>query len=139
MHTHPTIIENGKRKIMSFYNETKGGVDTFKQMCSYYAVGCKTKRWPIYVFYGMINGSVINSWITHSKNQLRIDDSTVPWHKSMQKLAVVLIRPWAEKKLVNASKMSHNLKQVISTVCSIPLLATTAPPGYIMINDSRVP
>ncbi|KAK4322816.1 hypothetical protein Pmani_006481 [Petrolisthes manimaculis] len=28
MHTRPTIMENGKLEIMSFYNETKGGVDT---------------------------------------------------------------------------------------------------------------
>ena len=139
MHTRPTIMENGKPEIMSFYNETRGGVYTFDQMCSYYAVGRKTKRWPKCVFYGMINGGVINSWIIYSENQLRTGGSTMPRRKYMQQLAVALIKPWAEKRLVNTPKMSRNLKKVISTVCDIPLPATAAPPGRIVMNDSRAP
>lgn len=140
MHNCPTIMEDGKPEIMHFYNKIKGGVSTFDQMCPYYTVSHKMNNWPMCVFYGMINGSVkFNSWITHSENQLRAGGSTMPRCKYMQQSAVALIKPWAEKRFVNTPKMSHNLKEVKSTVCDIPLLTTAAPPGHIVMKDSRAP
>lgn len=37
----------GKPNMIHFYNETKGGVDTFDQMCSSISCSRKTNRWPM--------------------------------------------------------------------------------------------
>lgn len=37
------------------YNENKGGVASFNQMCQNMNAGRKTKRWPLCVFQNMIN------------------------------------------------------------------------------------
>lgn len=46
---------NGKPEMILFYNETKRGVDTFDQMCSSMSSNRKTNRWPMAVFYSMLN------------------------------------------------------------------------------------
>ncbi|KOC70128.1 hypothetical protein WH47_08389 [Habropoda laboriosa] len=43
-----------KKKKKNFYNENKGGVDTLDQHCHSKTVSRKTKRWPLKVFYGML-------------------------------------------------------------------------------------
>lgn len=51
-----TVNRNSKMPYMiEFYNLTKGGVDSFDQMCSNMSSSRKTNRWPMCVFYGMIN------------------------------------------------------------------------------------
>lgn len=56
-------------EIISFYNQTKGGVDTFDQLCHKYSVSRKTRRWSLCVFYGILNIVGINSMILlHSSN-----------------------------------------------------------------------
>ncbi|KAG0722934.1 Acid ceramidase [Chionoecetes opilio] len=47
MHTQPSITGTGKPEMIDFYNKTKGGVDTFDQMCAQYSCSRKTKRWPL--------------------------------------------------------------------------------------------
>ncbi|KAG0726568.1 PiggyBac transposable element-derived protein 4 [Chionoecetes opilio] len=65
MHTQPSITGTGKPEMIDFYNKTKGGVDTFDQMCAQYSCSRKTKRWPLCLFYGILNAALINSWIIH--------------------------------------------------------------------------
>nr|CAI5867119.1 unnamed protein product [Callosobruchus analis] len=56
MHEGESISKNsGKPEIIETYNQTKGAVDTFDQMCSGMSASRKTRRWPLCVFYGMLN------------------------------------------------------------------------------------
>lgn len=50
-HTQPALGSTGKPEMVKFYNHTKGGVDTFDQMCAHYTCGRKTKRWPLCVLW----------------------------------------------------------------------------------------
>ncbi|CAE1281229.1 unnamed protein product [Acanthosepion pharaonis] len=52
MHGDKSLASSGKPTII---NRMKGGVDIFDQMCGQYSCGRKTKRWPLCVFYGMLN------------------------------------------------------------------------------------
>lgn len=45
------------------YNATKGGVDTADQMLRLYTTKRMTRRWPMVVFYNMIDISALNSFI----------------------------------------------------------------------------
>lgn len=56
-----SVTEPLKPEIISFYNKTKAGVDTFDQMCGNYTTARATKRWPMRIFYGMLDQSGVNS------------------------------------------------------------------------------
>ena len=45
------------------YNKTKSGVDVIDQMAKKYSVKTGSRRWPVHVFYNVIDLALINSWI----------------------------------------------------------------------------
>lgn len=51
-----------------YYNHTKGGVDTNDQMCAKYNVGRRTKRWPMVIFYHLLNVAGINALVIYKAN-----------------------------------------------------------------------
>ena len=50
-----------KPETVLFYNETKVGVDVFDQISRCYSVKSGSRRWPIHVFYNVIDMAFINS------------------------------------------------------------------------------
>ncbi|XP_069595586.1 piggyBac transposable element-derived protein 4-like [Ranitomeya imitator] len=58
------------QEIITFYNATKGVVDTADQMCSTFSVSRNTKRWPMVIFFTMLNLGGINSQVIYLENQL---------------------------------------------------------------------
>ncbi|UYV69595.1 hypothetical protein LAZ67_6004045 [Cordylochernes scorpioides] len=65
MHSTPTIDEESgdrlKPEIVTFYNQTKCGVDVMDQMCDTYSVSRRTNRWSLCLFFNVINIAGINS------------------------------------------------------------------------------
>ncbi|XP_045481006.1 piggyBac transposable element-derived protein 4-like [Harmonia axyridis] len=59
-----------KPEMITFYNSTKCGVDTLDQMCANYNVHRNIKRWPMEIFFAMLNVGGINSQVIHLCNQL---------------------------------------------------------------------
>ncbi|XP_039298345.1 uncharacterized protein LOC120354770 [Nilaparvata lugens] len=60
-----------KPEIVTFYNQTKSGVDTADQMCMTYSVSRNTKRWPMVIFFAMLNVGGINSQVIYMCNELQ--------------------------------------------------------------------
>lgn len=54
-----------KPEIITFYNSTKGGVDTLDQLCATYDVARNTRRWPMVIFYSLLNVAGVNSQIIY--------------------------------------------------------------------------
>ncbi|KAJ4442327.1 hypothetical protein ANN_03913, partial [Periplaneta americana] len=48
-----------------FYNETKCGVDIVDQMARLYAVKYGCRRWPMQVFFNVLDLAAINAWILY--------------------------------------------------------------------------
>lgn len=121
MHTQGNVNPvSGKPEIVEYYNETKGGVDTFDQMCATYSCSRKTNRWPMCVFYGILNMSVINSWIIYSSNNNDTDRAIRNQRKYMHDLALELIKPSAYERMMTPTQ--HRLvKNAIRQVCSISI------------------
>ncbi|XP_039299243.1 piggyBac transposable element-derived protein 4-like [Nilaparvata lugens] len=75
LHNDSTIDpDSGERKkpeIITFYNQTKSGVDTADQMCMTYSVSRNTKRWPMVIFFAMLNVGGINSQVIYMCNELQ--------------------------------------------------------------------
>lgn len=47
--------EAKKPEIITFYNRNKGAVDTVDEMCGSYDVGRNNRRWPLTIFFHLIN------------------------------------------------------------------------------------
>lgn len=94
LHNTPDIDDQGKAEIIDFYNKTKGGVDVLDNMCNRYSCSRKTRRWPLCLFYGMINIAVVNAFVLS-----KIKGVGKIRRKFMHTLAEELVKPWAEKRI----------------------------------------
>jgi hypothetical protein len=60
--------DNNKPVIITDYNHTKIGVDLVDQLCQHYNVARNTRRWPMVIFYDLINISGINALCVYKAN-----------------------------------------------------------------------
>ncbi|KAM6999965.1 piggyBac transposable element-derived protein 4-like [Tautogolabrus adspersus] len=64
---HPTVSIGSDRKrkpeTVTFYNVTKVGVDVLDQMARQYTVKGGTRRWPVAVFYNLLDMAAINAHV----------------------------------------------------------------------------
>ena len=58
----------GKEKINVLYNHKKGDVDSHDQMCALYTTARKTNRWPMRVFYWIVDSSALNAFVIFTQN-----------------------------------------------------------------------
>ncbi|KAJ8867695.1 hypothetical protein PR048_031498 [Dryococelus australis] len=65
-HNAETNEDSGKPDIIEFYNSTKGGFDSLDQKCACYSIGRRTRRWPMAIFYAMLDIAGVNSFIIHT-------------------------------------------------------------------------
>jgi len=61
--------EEAKPEIITFYNLTKGGVDVVDRKISSYNVARNTRRWPMVVFYGLMNVAAVNAFEIYKKKK----------------------------------------------------------------------
>jgi hypothetical protein len=67
--------DNVKKKpeVILFYNSTKSGVDTMDQMSRHFSVKKGTKRWPLAVFYDIIDLAALNAYKIYCTAQGEIE------------------------------------------------------------------
>ena len=88
--------ETGKPEIIMTYNSTKGGTDTFDQLCHSYSTARKTNRWPMRFWFGMLDQSAINAKVLYSLNLANTKSSR---RSFLKELAYSLIEPMLKKRL----------------------------------------
>ncbi|OAF70713.1 CCT-zeta, partial [Intoshia linei] len=66
--------EDAKKKpnLILFYNKNKGGVDVLDYLCNEYSTKRKTRRWPYYLFQGLLNFLAVNSYILYKSGNVYI-------------------------------------------------------------------
>lgn len=65
-HHHPcSNPETGKPEIVDYYNNNKGGVDSLDEKCAKYSTARRTRRWPMCLFFRVLDISSVNSYILH--------------------------------------------------------------------------
>ncbi|KAL7837320.1 hypothetical protein SRHO_G00270310 [Serrasalmus rhombeus] len=65
MHHSKKLDENSQKKkpeAILFYNQTKGGVDTVDQMVGNHTCKRQTQRWPMVLWYNMIDIATLNAY-----------------------------------------------------------------------------
>ncbi|XP_072397941.1 uncharacterized protein [Diabrotica undecimpunctata] len=71
----PTTGDESKPEVITFYNSTKGGVDTVDQLRGSYTVARNRKRWPMVIFYGLLDVAAINAFVIHRTKKLDLKTS----------------------------------------------------------------
>ncbi|CAK1552928.1 unnamed protein product [Leptosia nina] len=112
MHHNEVVDENTKiPEIILYYNSTKGGVDEADKKCSNYSSSRRTRRWPMVVFYRIVDLSGINAYILYNMHQPKITDRGV----FLKSLARSLVLPQMQKRVV-CSQLPRELRLVIKRV-----------------------
>ena len=117
MHSGSTLMSQttGKPDIIDFYNSTKGGVDTFDQMCGNMSTSRKTRRWPLCLFYGMLNIASINSYIIYVNNLHKSRQRPMNRKMFMLELSRQLTFPWLRSRL-NIPTLQRSLRSAIEDI-----------------------
>ena len=68
---HPSVMVDTttkkKPETVTFYNKTKCGVDIADQMARQYPVKAGARRWPVAVFYNILDLACINAYVLYKK------------------------------------------------------------------------
>ena len=61
LHTTVTVDQEKKKKpeTITFYTETEYGVDILDQMAKKYSIIAGSRRWPVHIFYNILDLAVI--------------------------------------------------------------------------------
>lgn len=78
-----------KPEVITFYNSTKSGVDVVDELCATYNVSRNSKRWPLTIFFAMLNISGINANIIYRANN---DNTRIKRRHFIKNLALSLIQ-----------------------------------------------
>lgn len=86
-----------KPEIITLYNKTKVGVDVLDQMCEKYDVSRNTKRWPMVIFFYLINIAAINASRIHKFNNM--PNEGPKRRLFLENLAWELLQPQIKRRL----------------------------------------
>ncbi|XP_055912050.1 piggyBac transposable element-derived protein 4-like [Eupeodes corollae] len=86
----PNTGPQKKPEIITDYNHTKIGVDMVDQLCQNYDVARNTRRWPMVIFYDLLNISGINGLCVYKANN---SEKVTKRSNFIEQFAWELIRP----------------------------------------------
>lgn len=94
--------EDRKPDIVTFYNRTKIGVDLLDQLCQNYDVSRNTRRWPMVLFYDLLNIAAINAYCIHKHHCIE-SNQKVKRVDFLETISWELIKPQIEHRSTIAS------------------------------------
>lgn len=77
------------------YNATKGGVDTVDQMCGTYTIKRITRRWPLVIFFSIVDMAGINAQVLFNYN---LHNTIIPRRIFLKNLSLTLMKPYLEER-----------------------------------------
>ncbi|CAK1598011.1 unnamed protein product [Parnassius mnemosyne] len=110
--------ESLKPEIIEYYNDTKSGVDSVDQKCSVYSCSRRTRRWPMAVFFRILDMSAWNSYVIH-KSQAGISKMTRLNY--IKGLAEQLNDMNLKSRQYN-ERLPRQLRELISDITKVPLV-----------------
>lgn len=116
---HNNVIDSdtNKPEIIMYYNSTKGGVDEADKKCSIYSSSRRTRRWPMVLFYRVLDLSGMNSYILHNMHQSKEVDRG----DFLKTLARSLVVPHMQRR-VAIRNLPRELKLIMTRVLGIDMV-----------------
>lgn len=131
MHKDKAIEENSQKpEVNLLYNATKGGVDTFDQLCHSKSVAGKTRRWPLRVVYGILDSVAINAFVIYKANNC---NNTEPRKKFLKDLGEKLTEGQLRKRL-EVKNLPHTLRLSIMEIVGLEPETTVQQPSATSSN-----
>ena len=118
IHNKLTVVEGRKTEAHMFYNASKGGTDAFDALCSNTTCSRMTRRWPMAIFYQMINISMNNAWILYSGRTPQGQGHITKKSIFLFEMAYNMCRPWAIEKY-HRSKHHPKSREMIHATFSL--------------------
>lgn len=116
MHHTANVDDNTKKpEIILYYNDTKIGVDLLDQRCSNYSTARRTQRWPMCIFYRLLDISASNTYVMSLQNQAKKTGSRF---KFIKQLAEELTRPHMKRR-ENNQHTPRDIKTSIRRILKI--------------------
>lgn len=110
-HTNEVDEYTKKPEIIIYYNATKEGVDEADKKCSIYSSSRRTRRWPMVVFYRILDLSSMNAHILHNMHQPKI----IERGDFLKTLARSLVLPHIQRRVV-CSRLPRELRFVMKRI-----------------------
>lgn len=125
---HEDAIDSQKQipEIISFYNSSKGGVDSLYEKCAKYTCSRRSRRWPLVIFYRIIDIAAVNAFIlSNYKREDRLDFT--------KNVAKSLVQPHLERRL-KVPQLSLELKGLLTRILGV----NTTSNAQTEREDSRI-
>jgi len=117
MHKQGDIdVESGEQRkpeVITFYNFTKGGVDVVDKLKAEYSVARISCRWPLTIYFALMNIAGINSQIIYKANT----DTTISRRQFLKSLGQELCKPFMVQRL-NSKNLSFDHRRQINRFTS---------------------
>lgn len=99
-----------KPEIITFYNVTKGGVEVADELSSNYNVSRNSRRWPLTIFFSLLNTASINAFVIYKNN-----NTELPRRKFIKQLGLALLSDYMQERQANP-RLPRSLKRKISDI-----------------------
>lgn len=115
-----------KPEIIEFYNSTKSGVDSLDQKCAVFSCSRRTRRWPLAIFYAILNIAVVNS---HILLNFAVRNLKMSRKSFIKNLGLFLIEEHMRRRHAN-QHLPRELRQKIKVFLKIqdPVVERDEPP-----------
>ena len=111
-----TTRDKQKPSVVTFYNETKGGVDTADEKCAATSCSRRTNRWPMSLFYFLVNKVCLNSFVIYVWNN--DEDGLRSRREFLRRLGKELLREQLELRLQSRTGIQRALQNTIERCAS---------------------
>lgn len=112
-----------KPEIITFYNATKSGVDVVDKLSRTYDVSRNSNRWPLTIFFALVNHAGINSMIVYlSNNNIQMKKSNHR-RKFLKKLGLSLLEEHQKNRKEN-ERLPKELRKRLGEHLGEPSLAS---------------
>ena len=130
-HNQPDVSqrEDCKPEVILSYNEDKGGVDVVDMMMDTYRSKVATRRWPMVVFYTIVDVQAINSFVLWLHRNPRWQEKKKCQRRRLflSDLGMSLILPMIEQRTENTAGLQYDVRRAISVVLGRPVSSAPGP------------
>lgn len=121
----PATGDQQKPEIITFYNQTKSGVDVIDEKCGTYSTSRRCLRWPLCLFYRILDIACINAQVIHLTNAV---GRKTPRRLFLKELGMSLIKNQVVKR-ASSKSLPKSLRTSVCKVARVepPPLRVAAP------------
>uniref|UniRef100_A0A1Y1K4Z8 PiggyBac transposable element-derived protein domain-containing protein n=1 Tax=Photinus pyralis TaxID=7054 RepID=A0A1Y1K4Z8_PHOPY len=123
-------VDTSKPMMIVDYNNSKYGVDVVDQMCGSYNVSRSTRRWPLTIFYDIMNIGGINAMVLYHLNH---SEEKIIRKDFLRTLAMSMIKPQIRRRL-----QIDSIPKQLKVKCSF-ILGDEEPSNSNKENSDRAP